>query len=142
MSRKMTRDEWRAFIRHGTRTGKLGTVRRDGRPHVVPIWFVLDGEDIVFTTGAGTIKADAMRRDPRVCMCVDDENPPFAFVMVEGSATMSDDLDEMLVYATRIGGRYMGADHAEEFGRRNAVSGELLVRVTPSRILAWAEISD
>jgi len=83
-----------------------------------------------------------MRRDPRVCMCVDDENPPFAFVMVEGSATMSDDLDEMLVYATRIGGRYMGADHAEEFGRRNAVSGELLVRVTPSRILAWAEISD
>ena len=142
MSRKLTRDEWRAFLQHGTRTGKLATVRRDGRPHVVPVWFVLDGDDIVFNTGASTTKADAMRRDPRVCMCVDDENPPFAFVMVEGIATLSDDLDEMLPYATAIGGRYMGPDRAEEFGRRNAVSGELLVRLTPTRVLAEAEISD
>jgi len=142
MSRKMTGDEWRAFLRHGTRTGKLATVRRDGRAHVVPIWFVLDGDDIVFTTSASTTKANAMRRDSRVCICVDDETPPFAFVMVEGSATISDDLDEMLAYATRLGGRYMGVDRAEEFGRRNAVSGELLVRVTPTRILAYAEISD
>ena len=142
MSRKMTGDEWRAFLRHGTRTGKLATVRRDGRPHVVPIWFVLDGDDMVFTTSASTTKANAMRRDSRVCICVDDETPPFAFVMVEGGATMTDDLDEMLAYATRIGGRYMGVDRAEEFGRRNAVRGELLVRVTPTRILAYAEISD
>ena len=142
MSRKMSGQEWHAFLRRGTRTGKLATVRRDGRSHVVPVWFVLDGDDVVFTTGAGSVKAAAMRRDPRVCMCVDDENPPFAFVMVEGIATLSDDLDEMLPYATAIGGRYMGPDRAEEFGRRNAVSGELLVRVTPTRVLAEAEIAD
>jgi len=142
MSRKMSGEEWHAFLRHSTRTGKLATVRRDGRSHVVPVWFVLDGDDVVFTTGAGSVKAAAMRRDPRVCMCVDDENPPFAFVMVEGIATLSDDLDEMLPYATAIGGRYMGPDRAEEFGRRNAVSGELLVRLTPTRVLAEAEISD
>jgi len=142
MSRKMKREEWNAFLQCGTRTGKLATVRADGRPHVVPVWFVLDGDDVVFTTGAGSAKAGAMRRDPRVCMCVDDDNPPFAFVMVEGVATLSDDLDEMLPYAKVIGGRYMGADRAEEFGRRNAVSGELLVRVTPTRVLAEAEIAD
>lgn len=142
MSRKLTKEEWQAFLRHGTRTGKLATVRRDGRSHVVPVWFVLDGDDVVFTTSAGSVKAAAMRRDSRVCMCVDDENPPFAFVMVEGTATLSDDLDEMLPYATAIGGRYIGPDRAEEFGRRNAVSGELLVRVTPTRVLAEAEISD
>jgi PPOX class probable F420-dependent enzyme len=138
----MSGEEWHAFLRHGTRTGKLATVRRDGRSHVVPVWFVLDGDDVVFTTGAGSVKAAAMRRDPRVCMCVDDQSPPFAFVMVEGIATLSDDLDEMLPYATAIGGRYMGADRAEEFGRPNAVSGELLVRVTPTGVLAEAEISD
>lgn len=142
MSRKLTKEEWQAFLRHGTRTGKLATVRRDGRSHVVPVWFVLDGDDVVFTTSATSVKARAMRRDSRVCMCVDDENPPFAFVMVEGIATLSDDLDEMLPYATAIGGRYIGPDRAEEFGRRNAVSGELLVRVTPTRVLAEAEISD
>jgi len=142
MSRKMSGEEWHAFLRHGTRTGKLATVRRDGRSHVVPVWFVLDGDDVVFTTSAGSVKAAAMRRDPRVSVCVDDENPPFAFVMIEGIATLSDDLDEMLPYATAIGGRYMGPDRAEEFGRRNAVSGELLVRLTPTRVLAEAEISD
>src|SRR5262249_61834579 len=97
---------------------------------------------IVFTTSASTTKANAMRRDSRVCICVDDETPPFAFVMVEGGATMTDDLDEMLAYATRIGGRYMGVDRAEEFGRRNAVRGGRLGRVTPTRILPYPQISD
>jgi PPOX class probable F420-dependent enzyme len=141
MSRKMTRDEWREFLTQGTRTGKLATVRRDGRPHAVPIWFVLDGDDLLFTTGAGSVKVRAMRRDPRVCLCVDDERPPYAFVMVEGQASLSDDLDAMLRVATAIGGRYMGADRAEEFGRRNAVPGELLVRVRPTRVLAAFDIA-
>lgn len=138
----MTREEWRAFLQYGTRTGKLGTGRKDGRPHVVPVWFVLDGEDIVFTTGARTVKGRALRRDPRACLCVDDENPPYAFVMVDGDATLSDDLEEMLPYATAIGGRYIGADRAEEFGRRNAVPGEMLIRLTPTRVLAEDRVAD
>ena len=141
MSRSMTRDEWRAFLSRGTRTGKLATVRRDGRPHVVPIWFVLDGDDLVFTTGADTVKAQAMRRDARVCLCVDDEEPPFAFVMVEGTAALGEDMDELLRFATAIGGRYMGAERAEAFGRRNAVPGELLVRVTPEHVLAVDDVA-
>lgn len=138
----MTRDEWRAFLQLGTRTGKLATVRKDGWPHVVPVWFVLDGEDIVFTTGARTVKGRALRRDPRACLCVDDENPPYAFVMVEDRATLSDDLEDMLVFATAIGGRYVGADNAEAFGRRNAVPGELLVRLTPTRVVAEDRVAD
>jgi PPOX class probable F420-dependent enzyme len=138
----MTPEQLRAFLGVGTRTGKLATVRRDGRPHVVPIWFVLDGDELVFTTGRGSVKAQAMRRDPRVCLCVDDERPPYAFAMVEGTVTMSEDLDEMLPLATAIGRRYMGADSAEQFGRRNAVPGEVLVRVTPTRVLAEFDVAD
>ena len=137
----MSRDEWRAFLSEGTRTGKLATVRRDGRPHVVPIWFVLDGDDLVFTSGPDTVKAHAMRRDPRVCLCVDDERPPYAFVMVEGTASLHEDMDELLRLATAIGGRYMGADQAERFGRRNAVPGELLVRVTPTKVFAIDDVA-
>jgi PPOX class probable F420-dependent enzyme len=137
----MTTEETREFLLDGTRTGKLATVRDDGRPHVAPIWFVLDGDDLVFNTGADTLKGKALRRDPRAAMVVDDETPPFAYVLVEGTCSISEDLDEMLVWATRIGGRYMGADAAENFGRRNAVAGELLVRLTPSKVLARAEIS-
>jgi PPOX class probable F420-dependent enzyme len=142
MSREMTKDEWRAFVLESTRTGKLATVRRDGRPHVVPIWFVLDGDDFVFTTGSDSLKAKAIRRDPRVALCVDDEAPPFAFVLAEGTAALSEDLDDVLRFATAIGGRYMGQERAGEFGRRNAVPGEVLVRLTPDKVVARAGISD
>ena len=137
----MTRDEWRAFLGEGTHTAKVATTRRDGRPHVVPVWFVLDGDDILFTTGSGSVKGQALRRDGRICLCVDDERPPYSFVMVEGDATLSEDLGAMLEVATAIGARYMGPDRAGEFGRRNAVRGELLVRVTPSRVLAVDDVT-
>jgi PPOX class probable F420-dependent enzyme len=118
-------------------------VRRDGSPLVVPIWFVLDDDgSLVFTTGEETVKGRALRRDPRLALCVDDESPPYAFVRIDGSAELSDDLDEVRRYATRIGTRYMGADRAEEFGRRNGVPGELLVRVRPTRLRGYAGIAD
>ena len=133
--------EQRAFLLKDTRTGKLATVRKDGRPHVVPIWFVLDGNELVFTTGERTVKAANMRRDPRVTICVDDEIVPYAYIQVEGTASFSDNLDELLKWATLIGGRYMGADLAETYGKRNGVPGELLVRVTPTRILFEKDIA-
>jgi PPOX class probable F420-dependent enzyme len=138
----MSDDERRAFLLEGTRTAKLATVRVDGRPHIAPVWFVLDGDVLVFNTGASTVKGKALARDPRVTLCIDDERPPFAYVIIEGMAEIDTDLDDMLTWATRIGGRYMGADRAEEFGRRNAVDTELLVRVTPSRMLTETGVSD
>ena len=139
----MTRGEWRAFIEDPARPAMLATVRPDGRPHVAPIWIVLDDDDtIVFTTGASTVKGRALQADPRVALCVDDDRPPFSYVMIEGTAEVSDDLDAMLPWATRLGGRYMGDDKAEAFGRRNAVPGELLVRVTPTRVVTRKNISD
>ena len=142
MAREMTPDEIRAFLLEGTRTAKVATVRADGRPHLAPVWFVLDGDDVIFNTGAGSVKGKTLRRDPRVSLAVDDATPPYSFVVVEGIAEVSDDLDEMLPWSTAIGGRYMGADLAEEFGRRNAVEGELLVRVRPHRTISRAGMTD
>jgi PPOX class probable F420-dependent enzyme len=137
----MSAERRRAFLMEGTRTAKLATVMADGRPHVTPVWFVLDGDDLICTTWHTSAKARSLRRDPRVCLCVDDAQPPFAFVMIEGSASLSEDLGELERWATRIGGRYMGPDRAEEFGARNGVEGELLVRVTPTRIVAEEDIA-
>ncbi|MGI8553569.1 MAG: PPOX class F420-dependent oxidoreductase [Dehalococcoidia bacterium] len=131
-----TRESWQEFILSQPRTAKLATVRPDGRPHVAPVWIALDGDTVVFTTMHDTVKAANLRHNPRVMLCVDDEAPPFAFVSVEGVATMSEEPDpeEMLKWTIRIAGRYMGADRAGEFGKRNAVPGEVLVRVTPTHI--------
>ena len=134
---------WRDFLRATPpRTAKLAVVRADGSPQVAPVWVDFDGDDIVFTTGEGTTKGKAIQRDPRVAFCFDDERPPFTFVLVRGTATISRDPDDLLEWATRIGGRYMGAEAAEQFGRRNAVPGELLVRVTPTRVVAERDIAD
>jgi PPOX class probable F420-dependent enzyme len=141
MARALSADEIRVFLMAGTRTGKLAVVRADGSPLVVPIWFVLDGDDIIFMTGAGTVKGKSLRRDGRVSICVDEEAPPYAFVRVDGTVTIDTDLERMLPWSTAIGGRYMGADRAEEFGRRNAVEGELLVRVTPTRIVGHGDVA-
>jgi PPOX class probable F420-dependent enzyme len=143
MSQRMSDEEVRAFLSSGTRTGKLATVRPDGSPHVAPIWFVLDDDGaIVFNTGRETVKGRALRRDPRVSICVDDEKPPFAYVRVDGIAELSEDLDAMLPWSTRIAARYMGEARAEAYGRRNAVAGEMLVRVRPTKIVALKAIAD
>ncbi len=113
----------------------------DGQPHVMPVWFVLDGEQIVFTTGANTVKGRNLRRDPRIALVVEDDEPPFAFVHVRGRVTLHEDLNDLLRFATAIGSRYMGEGRAGEFGRRNAVPGELLVRVTPERVIAEADVA-
>jgi PPOX class probable F420-dependent enzyme len=132
----MTGQEWREFVSAGTRTGKLAVTRADGRPHVTPVWFVLDGEDVLLNTDKASVKGRALLRDPRVSLCVDDQQPPYSFVVIEGEATVTEDPAELRRWAEAIGGRYMGADRAAEFGARNGVPGELLVRIRPARVIA------
>ncbi|RZU36197.1 hypothetical protein EV284_3685 [Streptomyces sp. BK022] len=142
MAHKMTDEEWRAFVSYGTRTGKLATVRADGSPHIAPIWFLLDGDELVFNTGEETVKGRNLARDPRVALCVDDDRPPFSFVVLNGQARLSEDLDEIRRWATRIAARYMGEERAEEFGARNGVPGELLVRVHIDHVVAVQDLAD
>jgi PPOX class probable F420-dependent enzyme len=126
----------REFLIHGTRTAKVAFVAADGRPMVTPVWFILDGDELVFNTGKSSVKGKAFARDSRIAVCVDLEEPPYPSVQVQGTVTLSEDPDELLRTATEIAGRYMGADRAEEFGRRNGVPGALVVRLRPSKVIA------
>jgi PPOX class probable F420-dependent enzyme len=137
----MSEAEARAFLASGTRTGKLATTRADGRPHVAPIWFVLDGDDLIFTTGAMTVKGKALARDARAMLSVDEETFPYSFVLVEGVVTLSESPDDLLHWAIRIAERYVPADQARAYGERNGVPGELLVRLTPTRIIGEKDIA-
>jgi PPOX class probable F420-dependent enzyme len=145
----MTAGETWDFLMAGTRTGHVATVQADGRPHVKPVWFELSGKpgdfEVLFTnftTAADTVAGRNLTRDGRVMICVDDPVPPFSFMLIEGTAVLSEDSAELLAVATRLGARYMGADRAAEYGTRNAVPGELIVRVSPARVLAQRDIAD
>lgn len=137
---------WRDFvIALPARTAKIAVTLADGSPLVTPVWVALDGEgettEVLFNTGESSGKGRALRRDPRVSLCWDDDRPPFTFVTVLGTARLVEDLDEVRHWAGVIGGRYMGADRAEEYGARNGVPGELLVRVAVSRVMAVRDVA-
>ena len=138
---RMTIEECRSFLRNPVRTGKLATVRKDGRPLVVPVWYDLEGETVVFMTARDSLKTKNMRRDPRISLCVDDEVTPFAYVELEGTAVISEDADQGLYWATRIGGRYMGQELAEAYGKINSGAEVLIVRVTPTHLHGYKDIT-
>ena len=131
----------RDFLSHGTRTGKLSYLAASGRPLVAPVWFVVEDDSLVFNTNKDTAKGRALARDPRVSLCVDLEEPPYAFVQVQGEAELSEDPAELVRTATAIAARYMGVDRAGEFGQRNGVPGELVVRLRPAKILVNFDVS-
>ena len=137
----MTDAEWREFVSTGTRTGKAAVTRVDGSPHVTPIWFALDGDDLVFTTYHDSVKRRVLARDPRLAICVDDQVPPFSYVVIQGEASLSEDPGELRHWATIIGGRYMGADRAAEYGARNSVPGEYLVRLRITKVIARRDLA-
>jgi PPOX class probable F420-dependent enzyme len=141
---RMTEEEVRAFlIGVPAHTGKVATMRADGRPHIAPVWYAVDHDGtIVFNTHTRTVKGRSLRNDPRMAMCVDDERPPFSFVTLEGTAELSDDLEEVRHWATVIGGRYMGAERADGYGARNGVPGELLVRLRVTHVTSGRGIAD
>ena len=153
----MTRKEIKKFLMQGTFTGKLATTKKDGSSHIVPIWFVLDGnnnnrrvdekekdvpDDIIFTTNSGSVKARNIQHDNRVSICVDDQTPPFSYVVIYGAARIQHcEQTKIFKFATKIAQRYMGKEVAELYGKRNSTEGEVLVRIRPTRIIAEKDIA-
>jgi PPOX class probable F420-dependent enzyme len=141
---KMTNDEIRDFLLKGTYTGKLGTINKDGTPHVVPIWYTVDEQDnIIFNTGGESVKAKNIRRNNRVRLCVDDQTPLFSFVIIDGIAQIErNESSEIYKWAKIIAARYMGDDKSEAYGRRNSGEGEVLVKIIPTRIVGQKDTAE
>src|SRR5918994_958299 len=139
---EMTPQARRAFLTSGTRTAILATTRADGRPHAVPVCFVLDDDDVLFLTNEATAKGRALQRDPRVTLVVDDETPPFAFVMIDGTAQLSRSSDDIDRVAPEIAERYDGPDGIEDFVRFAHQALGTLVRVTPTKIVALDHVGE
>jgi len=134
MGTKMTDDEILAYIDEKPRTAHIATVREDGRPHVATIWVMRDGEEIVFTTWHTSVKGKNLARTGQAAISIDDTADNSSYVAIEGTVTIDPDPALSRHWATRIGGKYMGADRAEEFGVRNGIPGEVVCRLRPTRL--------
>ena len=139
---RLSAEMCREFLSYGSRTAKVATVRRDGRPHVAPVWFVLDGEDLVFMTRQESVKGRTLLKEPRVMISVDDEKYPFGFVLAEGIANCERlDPETLLPWSRIIAKRYVPDDQIQSTAERNAVDGELLVRVQITKFIGMTGVA-
>ena len=141
------------FLNLGTMTAKVSTASLDGIPHVAPVWFVVDHDShssndkdftVIFTTFYNSVKARHLRSNPKICLSVDDQKPPFSFIILNGNAEIDQDpsYDELLRLTRRIAERYMGKENADKYGKRNAVKGECIIKIKPTKIIAQKNISE
>jgi PPOX class probable F420-dependent enzyme len=138
----MSKKQWKKFLLQGSRTGKVATVSPDGQPLIVPVWIDLDGDDVVFETDGESQKARNIEANPKVAICVDDERFPFSFVSIRGRARIERLAPKKLLpWTTRLSRRYVGDERAKEYGKRNAVEGGVLVRVSVDQVLAMEDIA-
>lgn len=142
MPEPMTTEQRQAFLAGGGRTATIATVRADGRPHAVPVWYVLDGDDIVLVIKDTTVKGRNLLRDPRVTVVVDDDDPPYAFVSIDGTAEFGRDPEEVRRFAGEIGRRYLNDEDAAAGFAEWAVSSDMVVaRIRPAHIVALDKIA-
>lgn len=142
MATRMTEADVLAYIDEKPRTAHIAVTRKDGSPHVSPIWVIVDAGDIVFTSWHTSVKGRSLARTGRAAISIEDPADGSSYVTVEGTVTVDPDPAQSRYWAARLGGKYMGAARAEEFGERNGRPGEYVYRLTPTRLSGQRGITD
>ncbi len=128
----MNGEERRDFVR-AHRTAIFGYARAADGPSMSCVYYVMDGGDILVSTMAGRAKARAVRRNPKISLCVLDENWPPTYLLVYGDARIEEDGGEdMLIRICEL----MAEQTMPEAERRELVElareeRRVVVRVTP-----------
>lgn len=116
-----------------TQLAHIATVGPDGAPHLTPVWVDTDGEHVVFNTARGRVKARDLERDPRVAVTVVDRANDYRTLWVQGTAELDEEgADAHIDFLAR---KYLGAD---SYPNRREGEVRVIVRVTPTRVLAHA----
>ena len=106
------------------RIAVLAYVRADGRPGQAPIWYRVDGARFFMSTVTGSPKHRALRRDPRICLTIQDERPPYRAVLADGEAVpralpaRETDGISALRYFGRVAARAYATQTAELYAAR------------------------
>ncbi|WP_026163617.1 PPOX class F420-dependent oxidoreductase [Kribbella catacumbae] len=132
----MTTTEWRSFVTTGTKLAHIALTRADGRPHVTPVCFTLDGDELAFALSPGSVKGNSLARDQRIAVCVSDDQQPYGFVTIEGHARVSADPDQLKHVATAIADRYYPTHPAEAIAESFAQEGFTAVHITITNVIA------
>src|SRR5437763_13191967 len=135
MPRSMSRTEREEFLA-GLHVGVLSVAAGDDRgPLTIPIWYTYQpGGTLNVSTGPGTRKAQAIMAAGRFSLCVQDEQPPYKYVSVEGPAVIEDAPDAERLELAR---RYLGTEGGDALLAATPAGGQIMIRMTPER---WVSV--
>ncbi len=136
----MTPHEMHAFLDEG-RDLQVASINADGTPHLVTMWYLRDGEDLLFWTYAKSQKVVNVRRDPRatVLVATGEKYEELKGVSINGSTSVIDDLDEVLAFGEKVYEKYWGPidDDLVREGVRMMGAKRVVIRVTPVKTTSW-----
>ncbi len=131
MPARFTKSQREKFL-HGRHVCVLGTIGPDGQAVLTPIWYLYRDGEILMRTGSKAIKTMNIARDPRVTVCVQEENPPYKSVTVYGRAIVEPQIADL---GKTISRRYLGAVGGAAYMRiaKDAIeqSEEVTIVLTP-----------
>jgi PPOX class probable F420-dependent enzyme len=110
----------------------LATLMSDGSPHVTPTWIDLDEDSssILIPTVEGRIKHKNVSIDPRVAICISDENNPYNMVLIRGKVVEM--TKEGAVEDTnRLAKKYLGVD---KYPFPTPIEKRIILRIKPERV--------
>lgn len=125
--------EVRAFLNEGTRIAMLATTRKNGRPWLQPLWYMLDDDDVIVVVNRNSVAGYALARDKRAALSVDDEEVPYRFVTLECTAETIDADDEIAPWMRRLVVRYRPTIDADRETAYYIGSGVRLARLRVER---------
>ncbi len=128
----MIDDAIRAFLDKPL-IARLSTIGQDGYPHNVPIWFMLDGDDVVFISDRTARKTQNALANPKGAVAIGGDNGEEAGYMFRGDLAIQDDPGQVVTH--RVIDRYtdkIDADKLKEAWKNDDV---VVIRLTPKSVL-------
>lgn len=128
----MTPEERTKFLQEH-RLCIVGYGRRDGPPAMTPVYYAMDGEDIIISTTRSRAKAKAIAREPRVSICVLGEAPPFPYLTVYGRGRIEDGgaVETMMKVGEKMTGNPIPDAARPAIEKRAQDEGRVVMRVKP-----------
>jgi PPOX class probable F420-dependent enzyme len=128
----MTPEERRSFL-ESHRLCIVAYVRTSGPPAMTPVYYALDGDDIVISTTRSRAKARVLARHPAVSLCILGEQPPFPYLTVYGRARIEDSgaVETMMRVGERMTGQPVPESARSALEQRARHEGRVVLRVTP-----------
>jgi PPOX class probable F420-dependent enzyme len=134
---RMTDDELRAFLAE-QKVVTVATMGPNGRPHLMPLWYVVDGDELRGWTYAKSQKAKNIERDPHATLQIEDgvDYAELRGVMFEADVEVEPDPAKVAEYGTALFGRYAPGADVRDMVQKQAQK-RIGLRFVPTRTVTW-----